>query len=335
MIRKEGGRADYPAPRPEASESSRRVLYIAGSGRSGSTLLELMLGQVPGFCSVGELSYIWVRGVSEDELCGCGKRFLQCPFWRQVGEEAFGAWDRVDSDDLVSLRAAVDRTRFVPLMLAPATSLRYRAMLTRYAHLLGRLYDAILRVTGARVVVDSTKHASTGFLLRRVPGVDLRVVHLVRDGRGVAYSWMKEVRKPEAMDRDAYLDRYPPGRMAVRWMTYNSLVHLLRLDADIPSLLVRYEDLVREPHRTIRRIVSLAGEAIRDQDLGFIGDGWVHTSTDHNIAGNPVRFTRGRMPLRIDDEWRRKMAARDRRLFSAIAFPLLARYRYIGSRPPR
>jgi hypothetical protein len=335
MIRKERGPAASPVPGPRASESSRRVLYIAGSGRSGSTLLELMLGQLPGFCSVGELSYIWVRGVSENELCGCGKRFRECPFWRQVGQEAFGGWDRVEADHLVSLRAAVDRTRFLPLMVAPATSRRYRVMLTRYANLLGRLYEAILRVSGARVVVDSTKHASTGFLLRRVPGVDLRVVHLVRDGRGVAYSWMKEVRKPEAVDRAAYLDRYPPGRMGARWLTYNSLVHLLRLDADIPSLLVRYEDLVREPHRTIRRIVSLAGEAIHDQDLRFIGNGWVHTGTDHNIAGNPVRFTRGRMPLRVDDEWRRNMAARDRRLVSAIAFPLLARYGYIGSRPSR
>jgi hypothetical protein len=335
MIRKAGSGGASSVPGPKASGSSRPVLYIAGSGRSGSTLLELMLGQVPGFCSVGELSYIWVRGVSENELCGCGARFRECPFWRKVGEEAFGGWDRVDADDLVSLRAAVDRTRYVPLMLAPATSPRYRAMLTRYAHFLGRLYEAILRVSGARVVVDSTKHASTGFLLRRVPGVDLRVVHLVRDGRGVAYSWMKEIRKPEAVDRDAYLDRYPPGRMGVRWMTYNSLVHLLRLDAGIPSLLVRYEDLVRAPYATISRIVSLAGGAIRDQDLGFIGDGWVHTSRDHNIAGNPVRFTRGRMPLRIDDEWRRNMAARDRRLVSAIASPLLARYGYIGSRSSR
>jgi Sulfotransferase domain len=291
-----------------------------------------MLGQVPGFCAVGELAYVWIRGVVEDELCGCGERFRSCPFWQQVGEEAFGGWDAVDGGEMVTLRAAVDRTRFIPVMLAPSTVPGYRARLTRYAELLGRLYDAIVRVSGASVVVDSTKHASTAFLLRRVPRLDLRVVHLVRDGRGVAYSWMKEVRKPEALDREAYLDRYPPARMGARWVTYNSLVHLLRSDRDIPSLLVRYEDLVREPRRSIHRIVSLAGGSVRDEDLRFIADGSVETPIEHNIAGNPVRFLRGRMPLRVDDEWRRKMATRDRRLVSAIGFPLLARYGYLPER---
>ena len=32
-----------------------RVLYLGGMGRSGSTLLERMLGEVPGACSLGDL----------------------------------------------------------------------------------------------------------------------------------------------------------------------------------------------------------------------------------------------------------------------------------------
>jgi hypothetical protein len=58
-----------------------KVLYIAGSGRSGSTILDNTLGQIDGFFSVGELRYIWERGLIEDRLCGCGERVHQCPFW--------------------------------------------------------------------------------------------------------------------------------------------------------------------------------------------------------------------------------------------------------------
>jgi len=65
-----------------------RVLYIGGLGRSGSTLIERLLGQVPGVCAVGELVHLWDRGITEDERCGCGEPFRQCPFWSQVGKTA-------------------------------------------------------------------------------------------------------------------------------------------------------------------------------------------------------------------------------------------------------
>jgi hypothetical protein len=321
-----------PSARP-ATRSRPRVLYIGGSGRSGSTLLELMMGQVPGCCSVGELSAIWLRGLVENELCGCGKPFADCPFWRQVGEEAFGGWDRVDPEGILRLQASVDRTRYIPFMLGPPSWPLYRARMGRYTEVLRRLYGAIHRVSGASVVVDSTKRPSTGFLVRKVRRLELRLVHLVRDSRGVAHSWTKEVRKPEVVDRDEYLDTYNPFRMGFRWVTYNSLIHFLRLDPAIPSLLVRYEDLVRDPRKTVRRILGLAGLSLREEELGGIGDRWVRVTAAHTIAGNPVRFRHGRIALRLDEEWRRRLRPRDREVVSAITLPLLARYGYLRRRP--
>jgi hypothetical protein len=322
--------------RPDLSKPSDGrgafVLYIGGSGRSGSTLLDLMIGQVGGCCSVGELSSIWIRGLVENELCGCGTPFGSCPFWSQVGEEAFGGWNRVDPKRIGRLQATVDRTRYIPLMLAPTAPALYRARMARYAEVLGRLYGAIHRVSGAAVIVDSTKRPSTGFLLRKVPRLELRLIHLVRDSRGVAHSWTKEVRKPEVVERDAYLDTYNPFRMGIRWVMYNSLIDLLGLDPAIPSGLVRYEDLVRHPHRMVRRILELAGLTLADEDLAGIGSGWVRIAAAHTIAGNPMRFRHGRVPLRVDEEWRRQLRPLDRDVVSAITLPLLARYGYLRRR---
>jgi hypothetical protein len=50
-----------------------------------------MLGQLDGIWSVGELVHLWQRGVRENNLCGCGRRFRDCPFWRRVGEGAASA----------------------------------------------------------------------------------------------------------------------------------------------------------------------------------------------------------------------------------------------------
>jgi len=87
------------------------VLYIGGWGRSGSTLLAHVLGEVPGFVSVGELRYVWQAGPGANELCGCGLQFAECPFWTAVGEQAFGGWDKVDVDEVLALESAVLRHR--------------------------------------------------------------------------------------------------------------------------------------------------------------------------------------------------------------------------------
>src|SRR4029078_5765586 len=81
-----------------------RVLFIAGWGRSGSTLLDRILGQVPGVFSAGELRHIWQRGVGEDRLCGCGEPFASCSVWRKVSEISFGGWEELDLDEVQSLR---------------------------------------------------------------------------------------------------------------------------------------------------------------------------------------------------------------------------------------
>jgi hypothetical protein len=166
-----------------------RVLYIGGCGRSGSTLLDRMLGELPGFVSTGEVRFIWERGLVENRLCGCGEPFRECPFWRSVGEEAFGSWDALDADDVVALDRSVNRHRYIPLLVAPRLSRSFERRLERYVEILSRLYAAIDRVSGGACVVDSTKDPPFAFLLRRVPTLDLRVVHLVRDSRGVAFSW--------------------------------------------------------------------------------------------------------------------------------------------------
>ena len=102
--------------------SGRAVLFIAGWGRSGSTLLDRMLGQVPGVFSAGELRDIWERGVREDRLCGCGQPFRECAVWRKVGEVAFGGWDALDLAEVQALRRRLDRPWSTPQLLASRVS---------------------------------------------------------------------------------------------------------------------------------------------------------------------------------------------------------------------
>ena len=299
------------------------VLFIGGLGRSGSTLLDLMLGQIPGFCAVGELSYLWAR--TDDDLCGCGEPFSRCPFWGKVGDAAFGGWHRIDRSEVATLRSEVDRNRRAARLILPGAH-EGSTLEGRYARLLGDLYHGVAAASGASVVVDSTKHLSTALLLRTVPGVDLRVVHLVRDSRGVANSWTKRVPKTWIAGREVYMDRYPPLRTSLRWLGYNVGFHVLRA-AGTPMIRMRYEDLVVDPVEEIGRALSLAGAP--PTDAPFLAGRRLRLARVHTIGGNPVRFGTDALELRRDEGWRTDLDPKQRVIVTSLTLPLLAAYGYL------
>jgi UDP-N-acetylglucosamine transferase subunit ALG13 len=300
---------------------AQRVLYIGGWGRSGSTLLDRMLGQVPGFVSVGELRELWQRGLVENRPCGCGAAFRDCPFWTEVGHIAFGGWAALDLDEVLRLRYSLDRGWSMPLLSVRTASVR------RYDTILSALYGAIGLVSGAAVVVDSSKLPSHALLARRAASVDLRMVHLVRDSRGVVYSWDKRVQGDSASGDPRFLERYRPASASARYVYYNGVTALARR-LGVPYLRVRYEDLIAGPKATLERILRHAGAPVSDGALSFLGDGEARLAPNHTVDGNPVRFAVGGVALRVDDEWRHRMSPGRRLWVTALTSPTLLRYGY-------
>ena len=306
--------------------SDRRVLLVTGWGRSGSTLLDRALGEVPGIVSTGEIREIWERGLKENRPCGCDEPFRSCPFWTQVGKSAFGGWDEIDLDDILRLRFGLDRPWMVPAIVSRRRGGSLERRIVRYRGLLSALYRGILEASGADLVVDSSKMPSHGFLVRGMPEVDLRTVHLVRDSRGVAWSWQRRVEKKVTEGAPALLPRYSPAAAAVRWLVYNAQAS--SLGRGIPSMRLRYEDLVAEPRGSIAAILRLAGMEPTEEGLAFVGERELTLGVSHTADGNPMRFALGSVPLRADEEWRTAMPASQRRLVTALTAPGLARYGY-------
>jgi hypothetical protein len=192
------------------------VVYIAGSGRSGSTLLERALGEIPGFVNVGELIDLYRRVADHGERCGCGQEFAQCPFWSQVGERAVGGWREQKLAATRDLQGKVARQRRMPRLLAmPLAGARFRADVGAYGESYTGLYEAIAAEADAACVVDASKWPVQALALARA-GLDVRVIHLVRDVRGVAYSLGKrDVSRPHAVGEADVMTRLS-GRAAAQ-----------------------------------------------------------------------------------------------------------------------
>jgi hypothetical protein len=299
------------------------VIFIAGSGRSGSTMLERVLGEMPGFVNVGELIDMF-RRAHEGERCGCGQPFTGCPFWTAVGRQAFGGWDTGELAAVARLQDKVARQRYMPKLLAPRLAgQNFRSDVAAYGGYYKKLYRAIAGEAGAQYVVDSSKWPVQALALARA-GIDVRVIHLVRDARGVAYSLGKDVSRPHTEDENDVMWRNTPAGAAVRWVTCQSETELLRNYLRVTR--VRYEDFVRQPRHTVETALAGLGLPAAPSHLSHIGQARVVLGKSHGLSGNPSRFSDGEIILRGDQAWRTKMSPVDRALVTTISMPLMLRY---------
>ena len=302
-----------------------KVLYVAGLGRSGSTILANTLGQVEGFFSGGELNFIWKHALIENRLCGCGKPSRECEFWGPVFDGEFGGLSEELAREMMRLQHSGARTRHIPLMLTEGGRRRIRARLGTFLDNTRRLYSTIQSISGSRVIVDTSKEPAYGYALGMVPGVDLRVLHLVRDPRAAAYSWAKQKRQPDSAERE-FMHQKTPTQSAILWDAWNAAIEALWRQMPARYLRLRYEDFIAEPRHSFEAILKLTGE--EDAELPLVGERDVKLGISHTVSGNPNRFDTGTVELRQDRAWQRRMKSRDRALVTALTLPLLARYHY-------
>jgi hypothetical protein len=303
-----------------------QVLYIAGSGRSGTTLLGSMLGQIPGGFYAGEVNNLWKRGLSDNSLCGCGRPFSDCETWQAILKSAFGPArpDPVRMNDLRNRNA--NRSR-VPLMFLPGGPKALLGSLGEYPEALERLHDAIGRTTGAQFIVDSSGSPAYGFVLDQLPSLDVRIIHLVRDSRAVVFSWTRRKVYESTDAAEVMMPRRHPMSSSLGWLARNLLVLGLWGGTGDRYHRLRYEDLVEQPQGSMRELLSAVGHERKVLDQ-FSDDRTIHLAPQHSVSGNPRRFDTGLVELRIDNEWKLRQMPLQRILSTLLTGPLLLGFGY-------
>jgi hypothetical protein len=160
------------------------------------------------------------------------------------------------------------------------------------------LYRAVASRANAKVVVDSSKSLGDALALARFSSLDVRVIHLVRDPRGIVQSWSKS--KPDPSLPGGYTLEESVVKRTAMWLRMNaSLLRHRRALRD--PLIVEYEELASDPSAELERIASALGLPAPDIT---VRDSAVELPTMHTMAGNPMRFDSGTLVIRPDDEWR-------------------------------
>jgi hypothetical protein len=302
------------------------VLYIAGAGRSGSTLLELILGNLPGYSSVGEVRYFGEYWAEGGWLCGCGRPLaghppddISCPFWAEV-------IGRLPIEKLPQLKTEAeryDRTRNLPLFATPIGNISNppQSLIDGTA----QLYRAIWEVSGRQVIVDSSKVPSHLYILQQIPDIDLYVLHLVRDARAVAYSWSK--RQKQELGKTHPGTAMPASstlKSLAVWSVENFYAAKFGRRANYYTVM-RYEDFTCSPADTLQAALSqlgLDGSAVDLHNARFSGN------PTHSVGGNPLRFGRTEFQIKPDDEWQQSLPNLAKFLQGLITYPQLRQFGY-------
>jgi hypothetical protein len=289
------------------------VAYIAGSGRSGSTVLDMMLGANSTGLSTGQLDELrsWVESGG---YCTCGRVLSECPFWSGI----------VTSPDSL-VPPAVNRPGKVRKVSATLRALAGGANPVEAPEVetAWTLLDRLAVHSGKRAIIDSSKAALRLARLARHPSGDrLRVIHLVRDPRGYVTSVSFSTLAQSAQGTFGYTSAQPKSAAVLDWITQNLLTLIVGVVAFRGRYaVVTYEQMTARPERTLARLAGLLGMKYEPSMLPPLD-----RTEFHLIGGNSSRLTFSE--LRYDDKWQSQLRAREKlliQLTSGWLYWLLAR----------
>jgi hypothetical protein len=298
------------------------LAYIASPSYSGSTLLTFLLGAHPQVATVGELKAIPAYFGADQYRCSCGELIRECAFWKQTSRELSNGNGGVDLSELGThfrlpsrrvadrvLRArirgpAFEAARRIALRVVPAVRREFPRILERNR----KLVDAVLRIRKARVFLDGSKDPVRLKYLLQSSGWKVKVIYLVRDGRGATCSYMRH-----------YETRMQAA--ATEWRrTHEEIERILPVLSPGSCVRVHYEQLCADPDGTLAGIFELLNldPALAERDFRDV---------EQHILGNAMRLA-CTSEIKLDERWRAALTAGDLDVFERVAGDLNRQYGY-------
>ncbi|WEX75396.1 sulfotransferase [Sinorhizobium numidicum] len=303
---------------------SVRAVYIAGYGRSGSTILDIALGQHTAVVGAGEITSLTRHVWRHNEYCACGKTTRDCSFWSAVLQEWSEGWD---SELMSEYCALQQRFEGLPVFIKVLYGIGLGKQFTPYALHTKRLFNAMLSCSGKQLILDSSKLPGRAMALAQIPGIDMRVIHLVRDGRGVAWSLLKGYERDTKSGLQNEIKPKSVFRTALRWSIVNLAVEYLSRKLGPQKVMrVRYEDFASNPVAVMQQIGTFL-----ELDLSQIGSSLQNgepMGPGHQVAGNRLRM-KPSIALTKDESWRTRMPAGQQVSFQRLCGWMLRRYGYL------
>ncbi len=282
-----------------------KVIYLMGAGRSGTTALATFLGNSQYIFNAGELHQLNEHLIA-GKNCSCGKSLSECEFWLAAVIKNNYSNDG-DISDIESRDCDIERHGSIFKHIFN----RYpRQELENYLRRQESLFTALTKVSGKPYIVDSSKYIGRAVALRKSSHINLKIIYVVRDVRGVILSFGKNVQT----------SRSPLS--AIFYYTVINMVGELvyRMLPKQMVMKVCYEHFIEQPHAVLDEISNFLA-----LDLTEVKER-ISTNSDfavgHIIGGNRLKND-GAIKFRQDLEWRKKFTKLKSVTYYLLTLPLM------------
>ena len=300
--------------------SIRKLVYILAPSYSGSTLLTFLLSTHERIASIGEL-----KGTARDDMdtymCSCGFLQRECGFWRKVKDEMNSRAAFFSLDDFGTHFAGISPffdTLLTSRIRGPAFEMARDAALRLFPGCRGTLHkilnqnrvmiDLICEMQGGDIFLDGSKDPVRLRQMSASGDWDVKVICLIRDGRGVTYSSIRRYNEPMET-------------VAKEWVrTSRECDHMARRFQNEKCITVHYESLCRDPEAVLSEIYTFLGLA---PELGTVD----FRSREHHVLGNSMRL-KSTNEIRLDEKWKKALGKKDLEVFERIAGKMNQSYGY-------
>ncbi len=258
------------------------ILYIMGTGRSGTTILEILLSNNSDIFGVGEVTHIFQDGFTDDEICSCGKPASVCEHWSSVRQQC--EWNDADVSKLNQLFVDIAWHTQFPKVAAGRVPTDQRVLFNQTNKC---LFQTSADISGANIIVDSSKYAGRALELARAFPKNVKVICLTRSPAGLVKAFRKTdaaEQKPKSLSGTLFYYLYTIA--CFRVVTWILKSRVLR---------IRYEDMIANPEETLGKIESWANIDLSQTKNILKEKQWLEAG--HIITGNRLR-RQGRVKFR-------------------------------------
>jgi hypothetical protein len=326
----------------EATEKIK-LAYILAASHSGSTLLAFLLGAHPEIQTVGELKLTSI-GDPNDYRCSCREYIKACPFWNKIkacmAEKGF-EFDFGDAGTDIRTKASpyvkrllkplhrgkwLECIRDLGLIMSPNWRSNFPLIQKRNMALI----ECISQLSRKKIIVDSSKIGIRLKYLNRMKNIDLRVVRLIRDGRGVALTYVDPERFADAKDpslrrggdgKSRLSKKLSMEKAVMEWRRSNEEAEYVMSNIERDHCIeIHYEDLCSRTEETLRTVLRFLGTRSNMPVLDFKG-------MAHHVVGNGMRMD-STNEIILDDRWKNQLTMDDLDTFNQIGGKLNKRLGY-------
>jgi len=253
-----------------------QVYYIASAGRSGSTLLDIILGNSKSTFSCGELTNLFSNGYKKNEYCSCKNKVNECVFWSKVISDWIDA-SILSVEDYQLILNEYLRNKATLLLLKqlvfPSQQFSNALRDTRL------LYSLIAKHSECNTIIDSSKSAQRILFLRKA-GIDTTVILLKRRFANVLNSTKKEFKKDLKMGVEEDLNPMSTRYSLLIWLLDTCLPIIFSFN--LKRVKVQYEELISEPTKAFAFVINSQFDELLLKRGPFLAP--------HLCAGNRMRI---------------------------------------------